>query len=35
VPVDGAAYRCELRWRQGNRCGVLITGKEGKPTGQY
>lgn len=35
VPVDGAAYRCELRWRQGDRCGVMITGKEAKPAGQY
>jgi hypothetical protein len=35
VPVDGAAYRCEPRWRHGDRCGVMITGKEGKPAGQY
>src|SRR5690242_21563758 len=22
VPVDGTAYRCELRWRHADRCGV-------------
>jgi hypothetical protein len=35
VPVDGIAYRCELRWRQGERCGVAIAGREDKPAGQY
>jgi hypothetical protein len=35
VPVDGVAYRSELRWRKADRCGVLFTGKEAKPSGQY
>jgi hypothetical protein len=35
VPVDGIAYRCVLRWRKGDRCGVEFTGTEPKPQWHY
>jgi hypothetical protein len=35
VAVDGVAYRCILRWRKGDRCGVEFTGTEPKPRGHY
>lgn len=31
VPVDGIAYRCEVRWRRNDRVGVQFTGTEPKP----
>lgn len=31
VPVDGIAYRCEMRWRKVDRIGVRFTGTEPKP----
>ena len=35
VPVDGTAYRCETRWRRGERVGVMFTGTEPKPHWHY
>lgn len=35
VPVDGIGYQCELRWRTGNRAGVLFTGTAPKPHWHY
>lgn len=35
VPVDGVAYRCELRWRRPDRAGVVFTGSEPKPNWYY
>lgn len=35
VPADGIAYRCELRWRRNDRCGVKFTGTEPKPHWHY
>lgn len=35
VPVDGVAYKAELRWRNGSRVGVRITGTEPKPRWHY
>ena len=35
VPVDGIAYRCEVRWRRNGRIGVRFTGTEPKPRLHY
>jgi len=35
VGVDGMAYRCELRWRRNDRCGVRFLGTEPKPHWHY
>jgi hypothetical protein len=35
VPVDGIAYRCQLRWRSRDRAGVVFTGTEPKPAWHY
>ncbi len=35
VPIDGIAYRCRLRWRRKDRCGVSFSGKEPKPHWHY
>jgi hypothetical protein len=35
IPVDGKAYRCVLRWRKQDRCGVSFTGTEPKPAWHY
>lgn len=35
VPIDGLGYRCELRWRSGERVGVRFTGTEPKPHWHY
>jgi hypothetical protein len=35
VPVDGVAYRCQVRWRRGDRVGVQFTGTEPKPRTHY
>ncbi len=35
VPVDGIAYRAELRWRGRDRAGVEFTGTEPKPSWHY
>jgi hypothetical protein len=35
VPVDGIAYKCEVRWRKGERIGVMFTGTEPKPHWHY
>jgi PilZ domain-containing protein len=35
VPVDGVAYRCEVRWRRGDRVGVKFSGTEPKPKNHY
>lgn len=35
IPVDGIAYKCELRWRKGERIGVIFTGTEAKPHWHY
>ncbi|MBO6716766.1 MAG: PilZ domain-containing protein [Rhizobiaceae bacterium] len=35
VPVDRTAYRCELRWRAGERCGVEFRGTAPKPHWHY
>ncbi|TPI26875.1 PilZ domain-containing protein [Mesorhizobium sp. B3-2-1] len=35
VPLDGVAYRCEVRWRRNDRVGVQFTGTEPKPKRHY
>jgi len=35
VPVDGVAYRAEVRWRRADRVGVRFTGTEPKPRLHY
>ncbi|ESY72635.1 PilZ domain-containing protein [Mesorhizobium sp. M0051] len=35
VPLDGIAYRCEVRWRHNDRLGVQFTGTEPKPRLHY
>jgi hypothetical protein len=35
VPVDGVAYRSEVRWRRNDRIGVQFTGTEPKPKLHY
>ncbi len=35
VPHDGVTYRCVLRWRRNDRCGVEFTGTQQKPRGTY
>lgn len=35
VPVDGVAYRSEVRWRRNDRVGVQFTGTEPKPKLHY
>jgi len=35
VPLDGIAYRCEVRWRRNDRIGVQFTGTEPKPKLHY
>lgn len=35
VAVDSIAYRCELRWRKLDRCGVSFSGAEAKPHWHY
>ncbi|OBQ61201.1 PilZ domain-containing protein [Mesorhizobium erdmanii] len=35
VPLDGVAYRCEVRWRRNDRIGVQFTGTEPKPKLHY
>lgn len=35
VPLDGIAYRCEVRWRRNDRVGVQFTGTEPKPKMHY
>ncbi|MBZ9671086.1 PilZ domain-containing protein [Mesorhizobium sp. ES1-3] len=35
VPLDGVAYRCEVRWRRNDRIGVQFTGTEPKPKRHY
>ncbi|ETA72815.1 MULTISPECIES: PilZ domain-containing protein [Mesorhizobium] len=35
VPLDGVAYRCEIRWRRKDRVGVQFTGTEPKPKLHY
>lgn len=35
VSVDGIAYRCEVRWRRGDRVGVQFMGTEPKPRTHY
>ncbi|RWC31110.1 MAG: PilZ domain-containing protein [Mesorhizobium sp.] len=35
VPLDGIAYRCEVRWRRNDRIGVQFTGTEPKPRLHY
>lgn len=35
IPVDGLAYRCQLRWRKGERVGVSFHGTEPKPHWHY
>ncbi|RWF40652.1 MAG: PilZ domain-containing protein [Mesorhizobium sp.] len=35
VPVDGVAYRSEVRWRRNDRVGVQFSGTEPKPKLHY
>ncbi|RVD67214.1 PilZ domain-containing protein, partial [Mesorhizobium sp. M4A.F.Ca.ET.029.04.2.1] len=35
VPVDGVAYRSEVRWRRNDRVGVQFCGTEPKPKLHY
>jgi PilZ domain len=35
VPVDGVAYRSQVRWRRNDRIGVQFTGAEPKPKLHY
>jgi hypothetical protein len=35
VPVDSVAYRAQLRWRSGERVGVMFLGTEPKPRWHY
>lgn len=35
VPVDRTCYRCELRWRVGQRIGVKFLGTAPKPHWHY
>ncbi len=35
VPIDRTAYRCELRWRAGTRCGLKFDGTAPKPHWHY
>ncbi|KUM28179.1 hypothetical protein AU467_13390 [Mesorhizobium loti] len=35
VPVDGVAYRAEVRWRRNDRVGVKFAGTEPKPKLHY
>ena len=35
VPRDGVAYRAALRWRDGDRAGVDLSGTEPKPHWHY
>jgi hypothetical protein len=35
IPVDRTAYRCELRWRIGQRAGVRFLGTAPKPHWHY
>jgi hypothetical protein len=35
VPLDGVAYRCEVRWRRNDRIGVQFTDTEPKPKLHY
>lgn len=35
VPVDGIAFRCSVRWRNGERLGVSFEGTEPKPRWHY
>ncbi|UVK36743.1 PilZ domain-containing protein [Mesorhizobium sp. AR10] len=35
IPVDGIAYRSEVRWRRNDRIGVKFNGTEGKPKLHY
>ncbi len=35
VPVDGIAYRSEVRWQKNDRVGVAFTGTEAKPRFHY
>ncbi len=35
VAVDSIAYRCTLRWRKLDRCGVEFSGTEPKPHWHY
>jgi hypothetical protein len=35
VPVDGIAYRAEVRWRRNDHVGVQFTGTEPKPKLHY
>ena len=35
VAVDGTAYKCTVRWRDGQRIGVRFVGTEPKPGWHY
>ncbi len=35
VAVEGTCYKCELRWRKLDRCGVQFSGTEPKPHWHY
>lgn len=35
VPSDGTGYRSVIRWREGERIGVMFVGKEPKPFWHY
>ncbi|MBZ9904667.1 PilZ domain-containing protein [Mesorhizobium sp. B2-3-14] len=35
IPLDGVAYRCEVRWRRSDRIGVQFNGTEPKPKLHY
>jgi hypothetical protein len=35
VPLDGIAYKAVVRWRAGNRIGVMFVGTEPKPRWHY
>ena len=35
VAVEGIGYKCELRWRKLDRCGVEFSGTEPKPHWHY
>lgn len=35
VSVDGKGYRSVVRWRHGDRVGIMFTGTEPKPSWHY
>lgn len=35
LPGDHATYRCELRWRRGDICGIKVLGTATKPDWHY